>query len=158
MLVLFILWWLSLAGQQAVAPMLSFWRFSPDFPIVALAATSLIVSRPVATIFGFALGIGYGALAGASITHYGVSRVLAGFAGGTIRSFRFGESSLVAAAMGAVLTLLAYLIFMFLAPPKGIVLFLGDTIRAAVYNGVLTVPVYAVLRRLLPSTSPEGGF
>jgi hypothetical protein len=51
------------------------------------------------------------------------------------------------------LTIVAQLILMFFAPPPGIASFLGATIGSAMVNGVLAVPVHALLRRIL---GPQG--
>jgi hypothetical protein len=48
-------------------------------------------------------------------------------------------------------TLLAYLLMMVPAPPPEVGRYLRDTIVAAMYNGVLAIPLYALLRRTLRS-------
>ncbi|HZH99105.1 MAG TPA: hypothetical protein VEX38_09050 [Fimbriimonadaceae bacterium] len=157
-LVLAIFGWLAVTAQVALAPRMTFWGFAPDLPVTLLGAAGLIVSRRASLVLGFAMGLGIGAAAGASLSHYGVSRSIAAFCGPGLKSFGFRPSASSAALNAVLLTFVAHLIFMFLAPPKAIGAFLGDTIRAAVYDGVLAMPTYAALRRLLPPTPSEEGF
>lgn len=88
-------------------------------------------------------------MAGANLAHYAVSRTVAGFAGASSRAIGFEINIAVVGVTAALMTLVAQTVFMFLAAPKGIAAFLGDTIGSAVYNGVLAIPTYLLLRRVL---------
>jgi rod shape-determining protein MreD len=141
--------YLAIVLQQALAPRLSLFGIAPDFGLVFVVVFGLLASRISGTVVGFAVGAMEGAIAGVNLTHYVISRVLAGFCAGSTASFGLQPNAAVAAAATAVITGAAQILLFFLAPPSGIGRFLGDTIGAAMYNGVLAIPVYALLRRIL---------
>jgi len=141
--------YIAAAFQQGLAPRFTFVGIVPDFLLVFVAVFALFSSRPAATANGFFAGLLEGALAGVNLTHYVLSRTLAGFFGGAASAFNFQPNMGVAALMAAALTAISQVLLFFLAPPSGIGRFLGDTIGAAMYNGVLAIPVYALLRRIL---------
>lgn len=141
--------YIAVALQASVAPRIAILGVVPDFGLMIVAVLSLFTSRPVATVSGFFTGAFEGALSGVNLTHYVISRTLVGFFGGSASSFGFQPNAAVAALVTAILTVASQLLLFFLAPPSGIGRFLGDTIGTAMYNGVLAIPVYALLRRIL---------
>ena len=90
-----------------------------------------------------------GALAGANLTHYVISRCIAGFVASWSRRLRFEMTPITVAISVAAVTVVAQIALMFIAAPTGIFGFLGDTIGSAMYNGVIAIPVYALLKRVL---------
>lgn len=144
-----ILGWISLAMQQGLSTRMSILGAYPDFPLVAIAAVSPFLYRSGGSLFGFVLGVAHGAIAGANLMHYAISRAIAGFAGGWVNDLRIVPTYPAVMITTACLTVLTRLVFMFLAPPSGIGPYLGATIVGAVYNGVLVWPVYALLKRIL---------
>lgn len=106
-----------------------------------------LISRPAAGgALGLLSGILTGGLSGASLTYYALSRVVGGYFLGTRSDsepdYRAG------AAWIAVGTLICRLIMILLAPPPAVLPALGATILTAVYNGVVALPVFAVVQRL----------
>ncbi len=141
--------YLASALQQSFAPRFAIFGIMPDVPLAFVAVFSLLASRLASTVVGFFAGAMQGALAGVNLTHYVISRTLAGFFGGSSAAMGLQPNVAVAALMTAVLTVASQILLFFLAPPGGIGRFLGDTIGAAMYNGVLAIPVYALLSKIL---------
>ncbi|MBI5708582.1 MAG: hypothetical protein HZC36_16475 [Armatimonadetes bacterium] len=142
--------WVATGLQFALAYRLSVFGVQPDFMVVAIAAAGPHLTRPGATWFGFFAGLCQGAVAGANLTHYVISRTSAGFLVGSLRELRLETGWALAAMTGFVATLFAQVVLMFLAPPANILGFLGATIGSAVTNGVLVVPLSLLLGRWLP--------
>ena len=141
--------WLSAALQQSMAHRLTILGFQPDFMLVSLACLSMFYDRSGGSTIGFLTGALYGAVDFANITHYIISRTVIGFFVGWSKDLNLQGTILVAAVTTVLTTVFSQLILMFLAPPPLITPFLGATIRTAVYNGVLAVPVYLLLKRIM---------
>jgi rod shape-determining protein MreD len=125
----------------------------PDYILVMLSCLCLYASRSGGALAGFFAGLLSGAITGANLTQYIFSRSVAGFADAWARNLGLDANALTAALNSFFMTLVAQLILMFFAPPPGIATFLGATIGSAMVNGVLAVPVHALLRRIL---GPQG--
>lgn len=143
--------WLAGGLQQVLPQRLAVFGARPDFILIALAAICPIVSRPGAIWTGFAGGVIQGAVAGANLTHYAISRIVTALALSWLPELRLESTPWLLAATGFLSTLLAQILLMFLAAPPGIAAFLGATIGSAVYNGVLMIPLFWVLGKLAPS-------
>lgn len=139
---------LAAAAQHALGARLAVWGARPDLPLLLLAGWSLILHRRSAAVYGFFAGLVDGALAvsgmGASIA----SRAIAGFAAAWSRNLGFEAGWLAAAGTTVATTLLAEFLWMFFAAPRHVAGFVADTIRTATYNGVLAIPLYALLNRI----------
>jgi rod shape-determining protein MreD len=148
--------WIAAVFQQVLAPRFAIFGVRPDFLLIVLVPLSLFVNRSTAAVLGFFAGLLYGAAAGANLTHYAVSRTLAGFAGSWSKATGLELNLVVLAITTAIVTVLAQMVWMFLAAPSGVLSFLGDTIGSAMYNGVLAVPFYMLLRRVLVPNARSG--
>ena len=135
--------------QQSLAYRLSVFGARPDFMLIALAVLGMFTNRPGGIALGFFDGLIVGAVANANMQHYVASRTLTGLLLGWTSSVELPRSVPAAGLVAAAVTLFAQLTLMFLAPPHSIAAFLADTIRGAVYNGVLAIPVYALLKKFL---------
>lgn len=145
--------WLMGVLQAGLAPHLTLMGVRPDLLLVYGLVVSLHMTRPGSAGVGFFVGLIMGGLVGANLTHYVVSRTFACFCMGWSRRFRFELS--YPSVIGFVFagTLLANILFMFTAAPRDVGGFLRDTILAATYNGVLALPLYALMKRVLPQPS-----
>lgn len=139
------------ALQQALSPRMSIFGVEPEFMLIFLSCACLFMRRSGGTVLGFFTGVVQGALVGVNLMHFVISRTVTGFLAGWSSDWGYQPNSFVAAFVTAVLTIFSQLLLMFLAPPAGIARYLADTMGTAVYNGVLAVPVYALLRRILVS-------
>jgi len=144
-----ILLWLSAALQPAVAPRFSIGAVTPDYLLVAMGCLALHMDRRAGTITGFAAGLLVGALAGANLGAYIVSRTVGGFLVGWFSTLEFDANPIVALVTVACTTLVVGVLFMFGAPPPQIGPFLLATIGSAMYNGVLAMPLFFVVKRVL---------
>lgn len=140
--------WLA-AGLQATAVRFSVFGASPDFVLILVTCLGLFTSRAGAAGIGFLGGLLQGAMVGGNLAAYVVSRSLTGFASGWIGSAELNKSVYVAPMIVAVATIAAQVVLLFIAPTHAIGTFLLATIGTSIYNGVVAVPVFAFLRRLL---------
>lgn len=128
----------------------------PDFLLIGACCLSMFSSRSGATVFGWIAGILHGSLVGANLLHYASSRAITCFGVGWMKVLKFEVGVLVAALVVAISTIVAGLIFMFGAGPRGIGGFMADTILSAIYNGVLAAPLFAGLRMVLGDANRQG--
>jgi rod shape-determining protein MreD len=134
---------------QAISPKLSVVGARPDFLLVAMVVLSLHSRRIGGAFLGFAAGFITGALASASLGYYAVSRTLAGFLTAWSRDLEFEQSPWLVFITAFLATAFALTIRVFLPPARSIYPFATATILTATYNGVLAMPLYALLNRLL---------
>ena len=147
--------WVAGGLQQVVAPRLMLFGAAPDFLLISLAAGSLFLKRNQAAFLGFVCGLIHGALAGANLTHYVISRTIGGFLAAWSRTRTLEPNAVLAVGTGFFMTLVSQVLFMFLSPPKtGLWPYLGATILTAAYNGVLVLPVYLLLKWLRGAPRP----
>jgi cell shape-determining protein MreD len=144
-----VLLWLAGGCQQGLAPFLTFGGVGPDFLLVVMVAASIHLKRRGNVILGFLSGVIHGGLAGANLAAYAVSRTFVGFCLGWVNDLELEPGAPVIFVLGAVATIGAQLLLMFIAPPQAIPPFLLATIGSAVVNGVLASALSAILRRFL---------
>lgn len=148
--------WLAAVLQTGLVPYLTVFGSSPDLVLITVVVLSLYTGRAEAAIIGFVGGYLQGSLPAARLAHYITSRAITGFAIAWTRRLEYERRPLTAVIAVVLGTLLGQLLWMFLAAPKGIGAFIADTIRTAAYNGVLAVPVYALLNRILNPNARQG--
>ena len=151
-IVAIILGWSAICLQVSVAPRIALFGALPDFPLIVLLAFCPAFTRVQAAVFGFFLAVGYGGTIGANLWQCVVSYSISGFVLAWINDYRVTPNVPVMFATGFFGTILARLLFMFVAAPPGIASYLGATILSALYNGVLVLPLYALLKRFLDPT------
>jgi hypothetical protein len=140
--------YLAAAAQQSV----SRWGFLGghfDFTLAVLAVLCLFTNRRGGALLGFFDAWIYASLDGANMWQYVLTRTVGGFLISWVAESGIERSYFAAAVSGFVTVPLCQLILLFLAPPPQIAAFLGDTIRTAVYNGVLAMPLYAAANRII---------
>jgi rod shape-determining protein MreD len=135
--------------QQSLGFRASFFGARPDFMLVALSVLGIGSNRAGGILLGFSDGLVMGGLAGANLQHYVTSRTICGLLLGWSSKMELPHTLFASAVITGAVTVIAQLIFMFLAPSHSIGAFLADTIRSAVYNGVLAIPVFALLKRFM---------
>lgn len=145
--------WVAGVLQAGAAPHMAILGAQPDFLLVFAISFSLYLNRGGAAATGFYAGLIQGGLIGANLTHYIASRMISCFAASWSRRLRFEMTPATIAGTVFATTILASLIFMFTAAPRNLGGFLRDTIVAATYNGVLALPLYGLLSRVLPQPS-----
>jgi cell shape-determining protein MreD len=148
--------WVAAVLQESISFKVGIFGIHPDFLLIVLTPVSALLPRPRAAMAGFFCGVLHGSMAGANLAHYIISRSIAGFFGAWARGIGFEVNATVMAATGVLLTLIAQTVWMFLAAPPGLASFLGDTIGSAMYNGVLAMLAYLLLRRILNPNARKG--
>lgn len=90
------------------------------------------------------------------MTLYIASRTAAGFALGCFNGLEVEVNAILCVICATSLTLLSQLLLLFLGAHHGpMTPFLGGTIVTAVYDGVIALPVYALLNRVLSVPNPR---
>ncbi len=141
--------WVSTVLQQSIAHRVDILSATPDFLLITLSCLCMYTSRMGGALLGFLVGLAAGAITGANLSQFIFSRTIVGFLDAWSRTFGLDPNFIAAAVNGFAVTIVAQLILMFFAPPSGITAFLGATIVSAMVNGVLAVPVHALLRKIL---------
>ncbi len=143
-----VLLWLAAVLQQGLSERLAIFGVAPNFLLIALGPMALLSRPSVGGTMGFFAGLIQGALAGANLTHYVISRTLAGFLTSLGNQLDIRLALTVAGLACAATTFIAQLILMFLAPPSGsLIAYLFGSLGMALYNGILAIPLYSLLRR-----------
>lgn len=138
--------------QQALAPRISLLGARPDFLVLTLSLITMNVGRVPSLFCGFFFGLLQGALPTANMAHYILSRTVTAYAVAASTQLRLFPSAPIVFATVALATMLSQTVWMFIAAPGNIGAFLGDTIGTAVVNGVLAMPLSALLRKFLGPT------
>ena len=133
--------------QEGLSERLTLWGASPDFLLIVVAGLGLYCNRKSGSVLGFSAGMLQGAIIGANLSSYVLTRTIAGFACASFKALEFEPSPIVAGAVTAIVTLLAQFGLMFVSPPRVILPFVLATIGSAVVNGVLAMPLHLVIRR-----------
>lgn len=148
-LVMGLLIWFLAVIQFAIGSRWTLIGASPDYLLIGIAASSFFLDRMSSAGAGFMAGLAQGAIAGANLGQYITARCITGFLAGWFHDSRHVPSNLKVFLGGVGVTLVSRLVLMFMAPPTGIGSYLAATILSAVYNGVLVLPVYLLLKRVL---------
>jgi rod shape-determining protein MreD len=146
-----LLLWIAGAAQEAIAFQISFGGISPDFPLIVVICVGLFSDKRSGAVLGFLAGVIHGAIAGGHMAAYAVTRTLVGFLTGWFNGMEFEGNAAVAFVVTAAATLCTQITFLLLNPRGAILPFLLATIGSAMYNGVLAIPLYALLTKVLDS-------
>lgn len=136
------------AIQQAFAARLSIWGAEPDFLLVGAICLSLLADRSRGAIAGFLAGLAHGALAGSNLAAYAASRAVGGFCASWSKVGGYEIRPLSVGTVTFAVSILTGVVWMLIGLRSGIGGFLAATIGTAMVNGVLAMPMYALLRRL----------
>lgn len=145
--------WTAAVMQAGLGGRLAVFGITPDLNLAVLAPIALTGTLAGSTGVGFLSGWLQGALAGANLGQYVLSRTLGVFLLALVRMADLQIGPALAAGLTVAFTLVVRLIFLFVAPPLSIGEYLGDTIGTAMYNGVIATPIYMALMRLARRSS-----
>lgn len=146
--------WLAVVFQQALPDRMAVFGARPDFVLTAAICLGLLLPAPGCIIVGFFAGLGHSATIGANLVQYVFSRSLASYGASRISELEIEIGGILAAVAVLVGTLGAQLVMMFLAPPRSVGGFIGDTIQTAIYNAVIAAPLYVGLSQFLKKERP----
>ncbi len=139
--------------QMAFIPSVQVAGARPDLLLAVCTPLALFLRPAGGAAVGFTSGLLQGALAGANLTHYVISRSITSFVTSILTSHQIHVGTLVAGLLTVLATLVSRMILMFLTAPPQIGTYLSDTIGSAVYNGVIALPLYALLRLFFKPSS-----
>lgn len=140
--------WICGGLNEGVAKDIALFGAQPDFLIVATVVISMLTDLRGAALAGFTGGFFQGAITGANMWQYVVTRLIVGWIGGSLIEMRFQRNFLIAALACFVATVIAGLVFLFLTSQPNILGSLRDTLISAMYNAVLAALVYTPVERL----------
>ena len=129
----------------------------PDLLTATAIVGALFCDANGGAALGFFAGLLLASLASPPHGGFGsliVSRTLVGFGVGWLEERLFRDRALLAVVLVALGTLLADLLFFLFAPQPHILHWASALLKTALYNAILALPLYWLLRRLLRS-SPE---
>jgi rod shape-determining protein MreD len=135
--------------QGGVASRYSLLGGHVDFYLIVLGFLPLYTNRKGGALLGFAIGVVEGAMAGVNMGQFVFARVVTGVAISSVAEGGVERNIFTTSLFAVVSAIFSQLILMFLAPPPAVLPFLGDTLRTAVYNGVLAMLLYALFNRFL---------
>lgn len=147
--------WIAAGLQQGVGAMATIFGVAPDYLVTAVCVLSLYGNSRSGMVLGFFAGLLTGSISGANLWQYVISRMLAGFATGSIPELRFKNNVAVAASSTVIGTLIAQFSLMFVAPPRLLGPFIGATIGSAMYNAVIAMLLSIVLNRVFAAPRYE---
>lgn len=130
-------------------PSLSYGLFFPDVLFSATCVVCYFANRPGAAFLAFLSGLFMGAIVGVSMASTTAIRTLAGYGIGAVAGMDFERNRTFVAIVTATSTVVVQLVTLFVAPKPAIGAFLLATILMAVVNGVLAIPIYALLDRFM---------
>jgi len=134
---------------QANAELLMLLGARPDFLLTTAVVLSAWSGRRTGATIGFFAGLVHGALFSSGIGYYIVSRTLACFGVSWSRKLDIELSYWLIGSTVFVSTVFVQAFQLFLPPPQNILRLSLDTIMTATYNGVLAMPLYALLKKIL---------
>lgn len=144
--------WVMAVFQQVLPDRVAVLGARPDFLLTATLCLGLLIPAPGSISVGFFTGLFQGAMVGANLAQYILTRMVAGYAASRLSELEIEIGPPLAALFVALGTIAAQILMMFLAPPRSLGGFIGDTIQMAIYNAVIAVPLFAALRPLLKSS------
>ena len=120
---------------------------APSFLFLLIGQFTMSMTRGKAMMFGFLIGTIQGSLAGSDIQHFIAGGVIGGLICASASTVGFEYSLLAVVSVTTVASLIGLLVHVLVAPPPHVSRALLDTLIGAMYNGVLAVPVYALLHK-----------
>ncbi|MCW5934032.1 MAG: rod shape-determining protein MreD [Fimbriimonadia bacterium] len=128
---------------------------APDFTLLALAFIALQTQPATGATAGFFIGLMQGALSAQTLGSYALSRVFGGFIVGWLPVW-FERSHILMTLTACIMAVVVSETALFLLAPRNDfvdwILRVGGKI---VYNIVLALPVYAIIKRLIPPEPAE---
>jgi rod shape-determining protein MreD len=150
-----LLFWIAGGCNQGVSNNVAVFGVPPDFLLVALVTVGFLTSMRGAIISGFFGGLMQGALVGANMWQFILTRMLAGWISGFAIDSRLQRNAAVNGLLCAITTVISSIVYMLFTGQADIVGFLKATIISAMYNGVLALVIYTPVERLAGIPKPD---
>ncbi len=149
-----LLLFLAICAQSAFADSLRIRSVPPDVPLVVAIIGSMYYDADRGAFLGFIIGVFHAAFATPSaggFTALILSRLLVCFGVGWLEERIFRDSLPLALGMVALGSMLVECLFFVIAPQPDIPHWIRQTLFATLYNTLLTLPLYFVIRRSVAS-------
>lgn len=141
------------AALQGQAHRLRVFGAEADYPLLAACTLALFETGKGGAVLGFLGGFLQGCMAGSNLGYVAFSRTVAGYLAARSREW-IGPGLPTAGWVVFACSAIASILELFLPPAKAVFPSLGDTIGTATYNGVLAIPLYALLNRFFKPARP----
>jgi rod shape-determining protein MreD len=148
-LTLFFAFWLGAALQLAAAPHMTIAGAAPDILLIVALSSAVFFQPTIGAVLGFVGGLLHGGVAGADTSSLTISSTLVSYAAGYVSRLDLDVRPWYVGLVVLAGTVVSHLLLMIPAPPPETWPYLRATIVAAMYNGVLAIPLYALMRRTL---------
>ena len=139
--------WLCAAMEGSLAHRLSIGGLRPDFLLIFTATYAVLLSRSGASALGCVAGFLQSAVLMTNLAHYAISRTVAGFLASWSRDLEYEPRPVVVGLIVIADSLIAQFLLVLMPPPREYVAPVLDTIGSALYNGVLAMPLFALLNK-----------
>lgn len=149
LIILIVCFWLAAVFEHAVTNRISPGGARPDLLLVLALSVSVMFQPRYAAMVGFLAGLLQGGIAVADLAHFTIAYAMVGFAAGWVSKLELDVRPWFVALVVLGGTLVAGLLMMIPAPPPEFWPRLQDTILSAIYNGLLAMPIYVLMRRSL---------
>ena len=134
--------------QAAYGSALAIHEARPNLSLTTLLIVCLFADAPTGALLGFLMGLLEAAYTERYVGSFLVTRSLAGWAVGVLDETIFRDNLLVTLLTAPVGTLLVEGCFFLFAPQPHVLRWADRTLLQALYNGLLALPLYLVLRRI----------
>ncbi|MCH7945449.1 MAG: hypothetical protein IIC73_05460 [Armatimonadetes bacterium] len=149
MAILIVCFWLAAVLEHSVTQRFLAEGGRPDLLLALALSVSVMFQPRYAALLGFLAGLLQGGMASADLAHFTIAYTMVGFAAGWVSKLKLDVRPWFVALVVLGGTLVAGLLMMIPAPPPEFWPRLRDTILSAMYNGVLAIPIYVLIRRSL---------
>lgn len=152
---------LATLAQAVYADAMQIAGARPDFPLAVALILSLFTNANGGASLGFFAGLLHASLASPPHGGFGsliVSRTLVCAGVGWLEERMFRDHALTALGIVGVGTALAETLFFIFAPHPNILLWARHLGMTTLYNGLLAIPLYLVIRRLIGAHRKQSEF
>jgi cell shape-determining protein MreD len=128
---------------------------APDFLMAVTMAMALVVDPALGAVVGFAAGLAHASIVGLSFGGFITSRALLGFGVGSLRAWLFQDNPIVLLAAALLGTLACEGIYFLIEPARGSRAAFSQLPTESIYNAILAVVCYVLIRRAMEAESPS---
>ncbi len=144
------------AAQNTIAYRLAIAGIYPDFLLVTVVVLGLVTGESYGAISGGLAGFVHASLAGSSFGTFILSRAILGFVAGLVKGALFQDNPAVIFIAAFIATITGETVFILFNPPVGLFAWASALPFTAMYNGIIAMPIYWLLRRLIhPKNKPR---
>ncbi|MHB8994441.1 MAG: rod shape-determining protein MreD [Armatimonadota bacterium] len=136
------------AAQSTWAPWLRMHGQVPELALAAVLSIGLTTGGPSGLLAGFLGAFLWASVTGLPVGNLFISYMTLGFLAGTMRGRMFSDRVLLAAIVVMAAVIVASVIGLLIAPPPSPQSWVSAVLFRAVFSGLLTIPVYSLMRFL----------